>query len=112
MLKPNERIFCEWANGSYLNTLEGSKSFVNDLASLVRQYGTPIRVEIRNELNERSRPHEADAWIVKSWMFKNVRQIESGRIGKVEETRFDEKGALHCRTDDMIWCPASKLDIL
>ena len=66
--------------------------------------------------------HKADAWIAANWMGKTVEQVDGdtdcvGRTGKVEETFFDEKGALHCRIvkesahgmSSEFWCPASKL---
>lgn len=33
-----------------------------------------------------------------------------GRRGAVQETLVDEKGNLHARTDDGVWCPARLLD--
>lgn len=58
--------------------------------------------------------HQADSWIAAEWMGKNVEQVSGfpdciGRTGKVEETMFDEKGALHCRMSGGWWCPAVKL---
>lgn len=69
--------------------------------------------------------HEADPWIASNWMGKEVRQERGsadcvGRVGEVEETMFDEKGALHCRmvhnsahgmTNEW-WCPAALLEIV
>jgi hypothetical protein len=62
--------------------------------------------------------HQADPWIAKNWMGKTVRQTGGipsliGRVGRVEETFFDEKGALHCRSvgNSEFWCPASLLEI-
>ncbi len=63
-------------------------------------------------------------WIASKWMGKEVIQVKGdgdciGRTGTVEETFFDEKGALHCRmvknsahgmTSEW-WCPAEKLNI-
>lgn len=49
MLNPGERIFCEWEQGGYLNSLGGPEEFVSDLADMVRQFGTPSKVEIRQE---------------------------------------------------------------
>lgn len=67
---------------------------------------------------------EMNTWISSHWLGKEVRQVSGdadciGRVGKVEETFFDEKGALHCRmvhnsahgmTSEW-WCPAVKLEI-
>ena len=61
--------------------------------------------------------HEADAWIAGHWQDKQVRQVSScdgtniGRTSKVVDTTFDENGALHCKTEDGYWCPASRLEI-
>jgi len=43
----DERLFCEWENGSYVNSLMGGDRFLEDLMELVREYGPPIKVEIR-----------------------------------------------------------------
>jgi hypothetical protein len=69
--------------------------------------------------------HKADQWIASNWMGKEVIQARGsgdciGRKGKVEETFFDEKGALHCRMvhnsahgmTSEFWCPAINLEIL
>jgi len=67
--------------------------------------------------------HKADPWIAKSWLGKIVKQISScdgpsasdksiGRISIVTDTFFDEKGALHCLTEDGRWCPAARLEII
>ena len=76
--------------------------------------------------------HAADKWIESRWMGKCVRQVRGepaaekaasqglpnfiGREGVVEETFFDEKGALHCRIvvdgADWWWCPAAFLDLV
>jgi len=63
-------------------------------------------------------------WIATKWMGKEVIQAKGsadciGRTGKVEETFFDEKGALHCRIvknsahgmTHEFWCPAINLYI-
>ncbi len=69
--------------------------------------------------------HQADSWIASHWMGKEVIQARGdadciGRRGKVEETFFDERGALHCRmvhnsmhgmTNEW-WCPAEKLELI
>ncbi|RJQ30344.1 hypothetical protein C4565_00740 [Candidatus Parcubacteria bacterium] len=49
MLKEGERIFCEWDNGSYVNSLLGGDRFLQDFAELVKRYGAPCKVEIRTE---------------------------------------------------------------
>lgn len=62
--------------------------------------------------------HEANAWIASQWMGKKVEQIAGskdciGRGGKVVETMWDERGALHCKMEagnDWWWCPAVLLD--
>jgi len=63
-------------------------------------------------------PHEADEWIAKQWTGKLVMQTSGipelvGRKGRVVETLFDEKGALHCLCardgEDAFWCSASML---
>jgi hypothetical protein len=67
--------------------------------------------------------HKADSWIASQWMGKEVRQERGspdciGRTGKVEETFFDEKGALQCRMvkesahgmSSEWWCPAALLE--
>lgn len=68
--------------------------------------------------------HEANDWIVSHWTGKTVRQASGsddciGRVGTVEGTMWDEKGALHCRmvhnsahgmTSEW-WCPALLLEI-
>jgi hypothetical protein len=40
-----------------------------------------------------------------------IYQHHIGRRSKVEETLTDEKGNIHCRTEDGIWCPLSLLAI-
>lgn len=59
--------------------------------------------------------HEADKWIESQWLNKQVVQVKGsddciGREGKVIETFWDEKGALHCKVDDW-WCPAAFLAV-
>jgi len=58
-------------------------------------------------------------WIESKWMGKNVRQNDGishliGRMGKVVETFWDEKGALHCKVSGgpygLFWCPADLLE--
>lgn len=65
--------------------------------------------------------HQADNWIASEWMNKTVKQVPYtdgsndeaiGRISVVVDTLFDEKGALHCKTKDGFWCPASRLEII
>ena len=65
--------------------------------------------------------HEADPWIASHWMGKTVKQVSScdgplapviGRTSIVVEAMFDEKGALHCLTQDGHWCPAARLEIV
>lgn len=64
--------------------------------------------------------HKADNWIASNWMNKTVKQVSSsdlndksiGRVSVVVETMFDENGALHCKTKDGYWCPASRLEIV
>ena len=71
------------------------------------------------ELDEDAPEHEADAWIEKLWLGKQVRQHGGepqyvGRTGNVAETLWDEKGALHCLVsapDGCFWCPASLLTV-
>ena len=53
--------------------------------------------------------HVMDKWIEKQWMGRFVKQIDSGRMSKVVETLWDEKGALHIRTEDGYWSPAVNL---
>jgi hypothetical protein len=72
--------------------------------------------------------HKADAWIASNWMGKTVRETGGphnlNRRGVVEETFFDEKGALHCRMAGIglipagicsqvgdWWCPALHLTL-
>ena len=73
-----------------------------------------------NDVNKNA-AHEADAWISAQWMNKLVRQVSAsepkyqhnvGRESKVVETFWDENGALHLRTADMYWCPASLMEII
>jgi hypothetical protein len=45
----DERLYCEWENGSYVNSLLGGDRFLEDLMELVREYGPPIKVEIRTD---------------------------------------------------------------
>ena len=68
-----------------------------------------------------STKHPTDDWIAGEWVDKTVRQTSScdgptdksvGRISIVTETMFDERGALHCHTQDGHWCPASRLEIV
>jgi hypothetical protein len=68
--------------------------------------------------------HKANNWIAANWMGKAVKQIAGspdciGRVGNVEETMWDERGALHCRmvhnsahgmTSEW-WCPALLLEL-
>ncbi len=63
--------------------------------------------------------HEADSWIAKMWMGKEVRQISGspaciGEEGIVVGTMWDEKGALHCKmvnSNNEEWCcSAAMLD--
>lgn len=75
------------------------------------------------ELDEEAPEHEADAWIEKLWLGKQVRQVKGitgvsgvpdyvGRVGNVAETFWDENGALHCLVsapEGCWWCPASLL---
>jgi hypothetical protein len=60
---------------------------------------------------------EMNAWISSKWMGKSVIQARGsadciGRKGTVEETMWDEKGALHCRMSGDWWCPAASLEII
>jgi hypothetical protein len=64
--------------------------------------------------------HAADKWIAENWQDKVVRQATGipelvGRTGRVQQTFFDEKGALHCLVDaggSDFWCPALHLEIV
>lgn len=60
--------------------------------------------------------HAADSWIEKLWQGRDVREVGGphslGRTGKVEETMWDEKGALHCQMTGGWWCPAKWLEIV
>lgn len=68
--------------------------------------------------------HQANEWkAALFWQGIRVKQIDGlrhliGRTGKVVETFFDEKGALHCKMEKeketdapgWFWCPASLLE--
>ncbi len=61
--------------------------------------------------------HEADKWIEGLWLNKRVTQVvacegfehEIGRESVVVETFWDQRGQLHCKTQDGVWCPALRL---
>lgn len=55
--------------------------------------------------------HQADGWIAASWQGKPVEHT-SGRMGRVLGTKFDERGALHCRISGDWWYPAVELRIM
>jgi len=60
--------------------------------------------------------HEADDWIAKSWLGRQVKQVVAtlpesqkyvGRVSVVDDAFHDEKGVLHVHTVDGVWCPAA-----
>ena len=66
-----------------------------------------------------------NTWIASQWMGKSVKQVTGssdciGRVGIVEETMWDERGALHCRMvhnsmhgmSSEWWCPAINLEVV
>lgn len=59
MFNPGERIFCEWENGKRLDSRD-LRQFVNDLADMVRQFGTPSKVEVRRD-KFTIHPHKIEA---------------------------------------------------
>ena len=72
--------------------------------------------------------HTADEWIAAAWMGQTVVQSDGipeliWRLGKVKETMFDERGALHClmsrdecapldQSQGDWWCPAALLEVI
>jgi hypothetical protein len=48
-MKDGERLGCIWENGGYVNSTGGAEEFLNDFYELVKHYGTPSRVEIRQQ---------------------------------------------------------------
>ena len=64
--------------------------------------------------------HRANDWIAKQWLGKTVRRTHDcdkpfpgdNGLSIVEDTMWDERGALHIRCINQYWTPASKLEIL
>jgi hypothetical protein len=48
-MRDGERLVCIWENGSYVNSTGGAEEFLEGFAQLVKQFGKPSLVEIRQE---------------------------------------------------------------
>ena len=46
-MEDGERLVCIWENGSFVNSTGGAEEFLEGFAQLVKQFGTPSLVEIR-----------------------------------------------------------------
>lgn len=116
------------------------QAFLTDLIAVYRKHGLSLshedghgafEIEAYDESNvdwvgraciAETVGHQADEWIAEQWHNKDVVQTDGipwlvSRKGKVTETFWDERGALHCfvtcpGSDNKFWCPAKYLQVV
>lgn len=111
-----------WANLANSFSAKLTDDIYNQLVVALHTQRDKIDVEseicfahaLRDSCSSSAKPtqHPADPWIAEHWQDKHVKQVAGdpkliGRTGKVFDTLFDEKGALHCQ----IAPPAESLDL-
>lgn len=89
-------------------------------AKAATELGAAIAADLKKQKSRCNMPIPLEKYVEQQWQGKPVRQVQAldaldlGRTGIVQETFWDETGALHCRVLGRVefWCPARKLEIV